>query len=244
MPIERKTTRLTGAALRWFYSGTPSDLEHFFRKVLGSLPERALVLEVGAGCGTVTDLDWRGTGKRIVGADLDPRVGANPFLDEAVQADACLLPFAENTFDGAVSVFLMEHLEDPARVLREIHRVLKPGGLYLAKTPNRDHYVGRLARLTPTGFHKWYNARRGRCPEDTFSTFYRYNRFEDVELMSRESGFEILSLDGFEGIPEYLLLSIFLFVPGLIYERWSNRKPERKRWRASLEVILRKPLAE
>ncbi len=244
MSMQRKTTRLTAAAVSHFYPDTPTDLEHFFAKVLPTLKEHCRVLEVGAGHGAVTGLDWRGQNRRIIGIDLDPRVGSHPFLDEAVRADVFSLPFPEETFDVAVSVFLMEHLADPAKALQEIHRILKPGGVYLAKTPNKDHYVGWAARLTPTAFHKWYNARRGRCAEDTFATFYRYNRCEDIERISRAAGFEVSSLEGFEGVPEYLLLSIFLFVPGWLYERWTNRKPERKRWRASLEVILRKPLAE
>ena len=243
MSAQRKTTRLTAAAIQRFYPATPTDLEHFSMKVLHALGEQDRVLEVGAGRGEVTDLDWRANGRRIIGIDLDPRVALHPYLDEAVRADVFSLPFPEATFDAAVSVFFMEHLADPLIALREIHRVLKPGGRYLAKTPNKDHYIGRIARMTPTGFHKWYNARRGRSPEDTFPTFYRFNRFEDVARISSEAGFEVQDLEGFEGVPEYLLLSLFLFLPGMIYERWSNRKPERKRWRASLEVVLKKPLS-
>lgn len=243
MPPQRKTTRLTAAAIQHFYPVTPTDLEHFARKVLDALGEQDRVLEVGAGRGEVTELDWRNHGRRIIGIDLDPRVSSHPYLDEAVRADVFSLPFPDATFDAAVSVFLMEHLADPLSALKEIRRVLKPGGLYLAKTPNRNHYIGWIARMTPTGFHKWYNARRGRDPEDTFPTYYRFNLFEDVARISREAGFEVQDLEGFEGVPEYLLLSLFLFLPGMIYERWVNRKPERKRWRASLEVVLRKPLS-
>jgi SAM-dependent methyltransferase len=239
----RKTTRLTAAAIRRFYPDTPTDLGHFSSMVHGALGEQSLVLEVGAGRGVVTGLDWRAEKRRIIGVDLDPRVSSHPFLDEAVRGDVFSLPFPGGTFDAAVSVFLMEHLADPLGALKEIYRVLKPGGIYLAKTPNKNHYVGWMARLTPDAFHKWYNARRGRSPEDTFSTFYRFNRFEDVVQISREAGFEVIGLEGFEGVPEYLLLSMLLFVPGLFYERWTNRKPERKRWRASLEVVLQKPLA-
>lgn len=46
-------------------------------------------------------------------------------------ADAHALPFADNSFDFIVSLAVLEHIEYPAVMLREIHRVLKPGGIYL-----------------------------------------------------------------------------------------------------------------
>jgi hypothetical protein len=101
--------------------------------------------------------------------------------------------------------------------------------------------VARFANLTPTWFHNWYNGLRGRSSEDTFETIYRFNRFEEIDTLAAEAGFEVLSLDAFEGIPEYLLLSTFLFYPGLWFERWVNSKPSRNKWRANLEAVLRKP---
>jgi len=50
----------------------------------------------------------------------------------AVVGSADLLPFAEECFQGAICTEVLEHLPDPRRCLREIHRVLAPGGhLYL-----------------------------------------------------------------------------------------------------------------
>jgi len=52
-------------------------------------------------------------------------------------ADAERLPFADDSFDGAFMVACLHHLPDPLRSLREIVRVLKPGGIFaLGTEPN------------------------------------------------------------------------------------------------------------
>lgn len=238
--MARRTSRFVAPLLPKYYPGWPNDFEHFAVRARQSIKTAGRILDLGAGAGIIDALDWRAEGRRIVGIDLDPRVGRHPHLDGAALADARKLPFPDNSFDSAVSVNVLEHIPQPVEVLREVHRVLKPGGVFLVKTPNRDHYVGRMARLTPNWFHEWYNSLRGRNPEDTFPTNYQFNRFKDVRRVSLEAGFEKVEVDAFEGIPEYLLLSVFLFFPGLLYERWVNAKPERNRFRASIEAVLRK----
>ena len=91
------------------------------------------VLDVGCGVGhSFEALAPRET----VGVDVDPTV-----LDtqerETVVADMRALPFASASFDGALAVHSIEHVPDPERALREIERVLKPGGTAVLVTPNR-----------------------------------------------------------------------------------------------------------
>ncbi len=52
-----------------------------------------------------------------------------------VQADAYHLPFRDNAFEVALCTEVLEHLHTPVHALREIHRVLKPGGKLLLTTP-------------------------------------------------------------------------------------------------------------
>lgn len=51
--------------------------------------------------------------------------------------DGNKLPFAENTFDVAFSVSVLEHVTDPVNFLKEINRVLKPGAIFYLAFPNR-----------------------------------------------------------------------------------------------------------
>jgi ubiquinone/menaquinone biosynthesis C-methylase UbiE len=53
-------------------------------------------------------------------------------------SDCYSLPFEKSAFDRAFSHALMEHLADPSRALREIHRVLKPGGVIGVCSPDWD----------------------------------------------------------------------------------------------------------
>lgn len=58
-----------------------------------------------------------GAGRRFAGSGID-----------WLGCDACRLPFAENTFDAVTFGYLLRNVEDRAAVLREVLRVLKPGG--------------------------------------------------------------------------------------------------------------------
>ena len=49
--------------------------------------------------------------------------------------DACQLPFEDESFEAVLMFDLLEHLDDPSKSLREVHRVLKPRGIFSAFTP-------------------------------------------------------------------------------------------------------------
>ncbi|MEP2920502.1 bifunctional 2-polyprenyl-6-hydroxyphenol methylase/3-demethylubiquinol 3-O-methyltransferase UbiG [Sulfitobacter sp.] len=57
------------------------------------------------------------------------------------------LPYSDGTFDTVVCVDVLEHVQDVEAVLKEVHRVLKPGGMFLFDTINRN-VLARLAAIT------------------------------------------------------------------------------------------------
>ena len=217
------------------------DDEIFRQRILSHLTPAARVLEVGAGAGRVTQMNFRGKAGRVVGVDPDGAVLDNPHLDEAHVSDGGRLPFPPGSFELVFSDNVFEHVADPEAIFAEVFRVLAPGGVFLMKTPNRWHYVTVIARVTPFWFHRFVNRLRGRDPEHTFPTLYRANSPGRVRVLGEGAGFRVLSVEVLEGRPEYLRLSAPSYVLGWLYERLVNSTPRLERFRVVLISVFRKP---
>ena len=68
------------------------------------------------------------------------------------QANALQLPFADNTFDKIICSEVLEHIPDYRSVLKEIERVLKPGGLFCASVPRA--WPERICWALSEAYHK------------------------------------------------------------------------------------------
>ncbi|HET9016790.1 MAG TPA: methyltransferase domain-containing protein [Thermomicrobiaceae bacterium] len=108
---------------------------------LNAYPRSTRLVELGAGGGfTLERLSSMGF-TRLIGVDLTAttvramrqRVPDVP----VVTADVSYLPFASGSVDLLVASDVIEHLPDLDQHLAEVARVLRPGGAYLLKTPNR-----------------------------------------------------------------------------------------------------------
>jgi SAM-dependent methyltransferase len=82
----------------------------------------ARVLDLGSGHGSVAPA-LAEHGAATISLDLRPKGG-----HLVVQGDALRLPFRAEAFDGVVSVNMLEHVPSAAAALREVARVLRPGG--------------------------------------------------------------------------------------------------------------------
>ncbi len=171
------------------YTSQDGGLE-FYLRVNALVDENSHVLDFGAGRGWWAFEPWaalpkkvrwlRGRVARVVGTDVDPVVAENPTVDEAhvvgLRED---LPFAENEFDVVIADYVLEHVDpaDVAHVSGEVMRVLKPGGWFAARTPNKWGYIGIVARLVPNRLHVAVLkvVQPGRKVEDVFPTRYAMN---------------------------------------------------------------------
>jgi SAM-dependent methyltransferase len=107
---------------------------------LGGLPRGARVADLGCGSGVFTEL-LRREGYSSVGLDISPRliaVGRSKYPGlELIEGDAESLPFESGSLDGVLLSGLVHHFPDPRRLAKEVSRVLRPGGRFVAFDPNR-----------------------------------------------------------------------------------------------------------
>jgi len=110
----------------------------------------ARVVDVGAGTGDLARAAAREVGKDGVVAALDLnapmlRVGQNklqPFPHAlTIRGNAQALPFADGHFDAALTGFCLRNVSDLDAALREIHRVLRPGGRFACLEFSRPTFV-------------------------------------------------------------------------------------------------------
>lgn len=237
-------SKLTHLIDRTAYSqyGNNWDDEMFRSVIYAHLKPDMDILDLGAGAGIVNQMNFKGVVRKVCGVDVDPRVISNPMLDEGRIADAGGIPYPDNSFDLVFSDNVMEHIEEPAKVLSEVDRVLKPGGCFLFKTPNRNHYMPLIARLTPHGFHQFVNRVRGRSAVDTFPTRYRCNTPKHVRQFALQAGLLVEDIKLIEGRPEYLRITALTYIVGIIYERMVNAFDCLSRFRIVLIATLRKPM--
>jgi len=203
---------------------------------------RATVLDVGPGPGTGFSHRQFLEGRRIIGIDPDPAVLSNCSVDESVIGTAEDLPFEDMSFDAVVSNYVLEHIVRPRAAAAEIARVLRPGGYFLFRTPNRWHYVTLASLVTPHWLHKllvsWLKGREegsNPCP-----AFYRCNTREVVRRVFCAAGLAIEVLETIEAEPAYLRFSRVAYRVGLLYERLVNRYEALAPFRANILGVLRR----
>jgi len=217
------------------------DAQIFRDIILRHIGKDSMVLDLGTGSGFLKQMNFRGTAGKVCGLDPGPPVLANPHLDEAKVGYGESIPWPKQTFDVVFACNVLEHLSDPEAVFKEIFRVLKPGGTFLVKTPNRFHYVTLIAQVTPTSFHKFFNRLRGRNEAHTFKTYYRANSKNAIARLAKKCGFELKDLRRIEGRPEYLRISVPSYYFGTAWERIVNRFEFLSAMRVLIVAVLQKP---
>jgi SAM-dependent methyltransferase len=146
---------------------------------IGALsPQR--VLEVGCGWGELAEWITRDTGAEVVAVDLSSRMVelARERGVEARVADVQQLPFADGEFDLVVAAWMLYHVPDLDRGLRELARVLRPGGGLVAVTNSRFHLI-ELRELVGSGPSTLSFARE--TGEGLLAPYFDRIRREDVD---------------------------------------------------------------
>lgn len=171
------------------------------------LPSGARVLDVCTGTGLVATDIALSTGSRVVGVDLSDRMmeQANRNLRASglgssvslVKGRAESLPFPDRSFDAVVFTYLLRYVEDPPATLRELARVLRPGGqmasleFYVPQSPVLHAlWLFHTRLVLPLGARVLSPGWRevGSFLGPSISQFYRQHSLEDLGRVWARAG--------------------------------------------------------
>ncbi len=191
------------------------------------------LLEVGCGMGTDL-LQFARGGARVTGVDLTPRSieTSRRHLElygqggDFALTDAEKLPFADETFDVAYSNGVLHHTPDTAEAVREIHRVLRPGGLARVMLYHRNSWNYWFEIVLHRGLLR-AQLLRGQTAEDIMSRFVEVNEGEGrplVKAYTRRQARELFSMFGEVTVQVDQLIRPELYMAGrLVPERLFTR---------------------
>ena len=170
----------------------------------------ARVLDVATGTGAVAERLVRRYGCRVTGIDqsADMLAAARERLERAgvagrvtlVEGEAESLPFPDAAFDALTVTYLLRYVDDPAAVLRELARVVRPGGALASlefgvPPPAPARAAGRRptrpplpARGAAVGRPGWWRA--GRFLHRSIPDLYRRHPLPELIGLYRAAGLE------------------------------------------------------
>jgi SAM-dependent methyltransferase len=118
----------------WWYRGRRTVLDGVIAEL--GLPANARLLDAGCGSGRfMVELAQLGNVTGVELSDTSVALARERQLGEIVAGSVLEMPFADDSFDLAVSLDVIEHLEDDLAALRELRRVVAPGGALLVTVP-------------------------------------------------------------------------------------------------------------
>ncbi len=165
--------------ISWKATNSVLANELLLREILKTVPcVKGRLLDIGCGEKPYLDIFSPHT-VSYTGIDIPQSLHKKDAVD--IFANAHHLPFKKDTFDTVLCLEILEHVKQPLEVLKEIHRVLKPGCILVLSTPQ----------------NYWLH----NDPED----LYRFSQQGLIELVREQIGFTINYIHSLGGTREFFI---------------------------------------
>jgi SAM-dependent methyltransferase len=235
--------KLLNKISEWFYPGietiglSPIDgTIQFYSKINYLIKANSIALDYGAGRGAQLECDaWKQQLLLLqpkcttrIGCDVDPVVFGNPYIDKAVLLDKTenfRIPLDDQSVDVVLADWVIEHLPDPFSAFNDIHRVLKKGGWFFARTGNLWHYSYALAKILGEKIVSEKiiaHIQPEREERDVFVKFFRANTSHSLKKLCRRARFSRTYIHGWEPEPGYLKINSGIYALGALYQRAAS----------------------
>jgi ubiquinone/menaquinone biosynthesis C-methylase UbiE len=191
---------------------------------VNAVPARAGVRLMEAGCGTGLVLErLRATGASLVGVDLSSGMLAlaRKRGHVVVQGSVERLPFADGSFDIACSFKVLAHVAEIRQAIRELARVVRPGGTLVLEFYNRHSIRGLRWE-----FKRFFGGERTAEQQREGQLYTRYDSVREM-LGYLPPGTEV---EAIRGAIVFAPAAVAFRLPGLlsvltVMERWAGNSP-------------------
>ena len=183
------------------------EMKEHAREVTKYIKDGDSVLEIAPGAGYLSiELSKLGN-YRITGMDISKdlvEICTRNSIEAGVQinfqqGNVSNMPFQSNVFNFIICVFAFKNFKEPLKALKEMHRVLKPGGIALLMDLNRKASMGVTKKVAENMGLKGLKAyiagaiqRSGAYSRIEFESFISQTEFKDNEIKDTEFGFSIV----------------------------------------------------
>ncbi|MEK9156962.1 MAG: class I SAM-dependent methyltransferase [Patescibacteria group bacterium] len=184
----------------------------FLNQVEKAITAESVLVDVGCGRTSYGAAVYKKAKKRI-GLDVDEYAKENPIMDEVHIMTGEMFPLPDACADVVTAQWVVEHVAHPDTFLKEVSRVLRPGGTFIFMTTNIKSPIIRLTSFIPLSVASFIRTRLLNFAHDeTFPRIYAMNSSDKLKKLAEAHGFEMTVADHIESFGYFRFSSIILQV--------------------------------